>query len=361
MKFRLFLSCIVLPLTVGVGAWSGEIGAITLEIGEASGNIGDTAEIVVSLTSTTDSPATVILSLEYDPLKLEPFDEFFEFTVLDFVSGEPLVDGGGNVVTETGAVRLDASVVALGKIVDTEVQLGGVIDILVTGNNASPIPDGPLMTIAFELLSGGAENETLVLDGVATDAGEGFDFFSSASTAAGEAIPISIIDGGIMVGCTAAETPTGLAVGSIRSESVTLTWDAVSDSTAEYRVYRNDVPLVAGATPIGGGWQTETSFVDITATVPEVIGGSGCLGVPMVTVVPHFYWVKSRAVATGCESGFANAPVEGFRGAKKINVDAVSASAMPTSWGGADSLLMGLLVVVFLVLRGGTPFRCRAR
>ena len=350
-----FLGVVVLSLLVCFGGWGGEIGGITLEISEATANVGDTAEIVVNLTSTTDSPATLIISLGYDPLKVAPFTEFFEFTVRDFVTGLPVEDGSGNVLTETSAVRLDSVVEALGKVVETEIQGTGFIDILVTGNNATLIPDGPLLTVAFELLSGSVENETVLLDGVASDAEDGLGFSSSASTATGETIPVDVIDGGIVVGCTAAETPVGLMVGGTNPESVELSWDAVLDPNAEYRVFRNDVPLLASAVPIGEGWQTETFFSDITAPAAEVMGGAGCLGVPMVTLVPQFYWVKSRTFETGCESGFGDAPVEGFRGAKKIIAGAVSASALPQSAGGADGLLMGLVVLLFVAFGGRSP------
>lgn len=352
------LGVLVLSLVFCLGGFGGEIGPITLVIGETMANVGDTAEIAVSLTSTTNSPASLILSLRYDPLKVAPFTSFFEFTLRDIFTDEPIEDESGNVITQTRAVRLDPGVAALGKTVELDIKGAGFIDILVFGANDTVIPDGPLFTVAFEVLSGSAENETVVLDGLDSDMPvlfEGEEFFSSAGTddIVSLHIPVVVVDGGVMVGCTEAETPVGLAVGATQSDSVELSWDAVTDPNAEYRVFRSDEPSLVSAVPIGEGWQSATSFSDITAPVPEVIAGAGCFGVPIVTVVPQFYWVKSRVLETGCESAFAEEAVQGFRGAKKINVGAVSASTLPSFSGGGDVVLMGLLVALFVVMGGG--------
>ena len=359
------LGVLVLSLLICFGGYGGEIGAITLEISETMANVGDTAEIAVSLVSTTDSPVTLTILVGYDPLKVAPSTEFFEFAVRDFSTGLPIEDVDGNVITRTSAVRLESRLEDLGKVVETEIEEGGFVNLVLSGLNDIEISDGLLFTVAFEVLAGSAENETAVLDGVASDMPVflgGREFASAGATMMAERIIVNIIDGGIMVGCTAAETPVGLAVGGTNAETVELSWDAVLDPNAEYRVFRNDVPLLDSALPIGEGWQTATFFSDITAPVAEVLGPAGCLGFPLVTVVPQFYWVKSRTSETGCESGFGDSPVEGFRSAKKIVVGSVSASAFPPSGGGADVLLMGLVVLLFVVFGGRrSPFVQKVR
>ena len=140
-------------------------GSITLGVGDTVSNIGDAAEVTVSLDSGVADPATIIFFIKFDPLKLEPYADYYE--IVSTVLGEPVVDNQGNTVTHLGPMRPEQSVLDAGKGVDVQTHTG-VVAVSITGLNTAAIPEGTLLTLAFRILGGAQENETLALDAIPT-------------------------------------------------------------------------------------------------------------------------------------------------------------------------------------------------
>ncbi|MCX8013596.1 MAG: hypothetical protein N3A02_04840, partial [Rectinema sp.] len=73
------------------------IDPIQLVFSDASSNPGDSAEILVSIDSGNTQPSTIVIFVQYDPAKLEPYADFYEFTFND-AQGNLLTDNRGNTV-----------------------------------------------------------------------------------------------------------------------------------------------------------------------------------------------------------------------------------------------------------------------
>ena len=131
-----------------------------------------------------------------------------------------------------------------------------------------------------------------------------------------------------------------------------MSWSPVTGENVEYRVYRASTDNPASAIPIGEGWQTGTTFNDITAQVPVVMPGP-CNLPGMAEPVSYFYWVRARE-GEGCESALSATPAEGYRVQAKRSE---TAAVLPLE-GAGRLMVFGALGVAFLLLgrcagRGG--------
>src|SRR5690606_6281295 len=117
---------------------------------------------------------------------------------------------------------------------------------------------------------------------------------------------VNVTDGVVTVGCLPSEIPENVTATTNRADEVLVSWDAVASLNAQYRVFRSLENNVNTAVPLGDAWQDATSFSDITALAPRVVGGDACTPGTR-QVVSYFYWVKSRS-ASACESGFSAVP-----------------------------------------------------
>ena len=108
----------------------------------------------------------------------------------------------------------------------------------------------------------------------------------------------------------------------------------MAGESIEYRVYRSRTNSAGSAAPIGEGWQTEATFSDITALLPQTEVGEGCNAPDVTTEVRYFYWVKARS-EEGCESSLSATSAEGFR-----TGTAARAAAMGSAFAGMLLLLV---------------------
>jgi len=339
---RAFLSIVAAALAAGLPLAAQTVEPATIAIGNGLTNIGDTVEIPITLTSGGPQPATLVLFIAYNPAKVAPFTDFYEFVLTDLEG--PVVDEHGNAVTATSAVRPEPAVQNAGKLVDTEVHPEGVLAIAITGLNTTTMPDGLLLTAAFEVLSGAQENEQLDLIGAGEDDPapvDEEDVFSSAAQANAQLLPLVITDGSIQVGCTPPPAPTDVAATQGSPDAVVITWTGIGLANAEYRVFRSTTPVAGNALPLGTAWQTSTSFQDVTAQVPVVNDPGGCFREPDITEVHYYYWVKARN-EIGCESELSASYAEGYRGLAK------SASAAANVLAPGDAALWTVLLAILL-------------
>lgn len=343
MKDRILKqTLLVIGLMLGVSGFALE--PITLTVGDGTANRGDTAEVPVTLAVGDPAPSTLVLFLAYDAAKLAPNTSFYQFILQDL--NGPVLDEHGNTIVTTSAVHPEAAVDAAEKLIETQVHPEGVLAIAVTGLNATTLGNGPLIKVAFRVLLTAQENEYLPVNGLgAGDTPVQLAHGPAISSAAGimaEAIPVSFTDGRVHVGCTPAETPANVSATQGQSDAVVITWSAVADPHAEYRVYRGNDPNVSNALPLGEGWASATSFQDVTAQAPATVVPGGCFRSAQYEYVQYYYWVKSRN-SLGCESAFSTPPVQGYRGSGKA---AAQSAAVPPQTAG-NVLLLGMLILVF--------------
>jgi len=270
---------------------------VTFIVGEGTGNPGDVAELPVSLESGGTRPAALTLILEYDPEKVSPEETYYQFVQED-LEGEPTV--------ATAPVRPDQTLLDAQKLVSHNIPFPGQLRLVIVGLNTLEIGDGPLVTAAFRLVSGGSGEFVAVVGGDE----------SSATSAGAAEIPVAFVDGGILVGCDPAEAPSAVQATQGLKDRVEVTWDPVATPGAQYRVYRSDDADPAHAVPLGMGWESATRFSDVTARPAQTSGGFACCPPGEVIVFQYYYWVKART-ASGCESAFSAAPALGYRGAAK--------------------------------------------
>ncbi len=304
-------------LALGACAVASAATPITVSLGAAAANIGDTAEMPVSIQAGDSAPATLLLFLRYDPSKIAPNTAFYQ-AALRSLSG-PVLDEHGNPVISTSAVRAESTVGAAQKIVDSEVYPEGVLAIGVTGMNTLSLGDGLTLTVAFKVLPDAQENEYLPVTGLdATQPALALangPALSSGSSAAAAPLGLSFQNGAVHVGCTSIETPANVSATQGQASGVSVTWTAVADPHAEYQVLRSSDPNPATAAALGG-WQSGVSFEDTTAAAPVQTDPGGCFRNPSYDFVRYYYWVKSRNLRL-CESGFSTPPAEGYRGTGK--------------------------------------------
>ena len=290
--------------------------AITISMSEATGNPGGTVELAVELTPGLAEPAFLVLFLDYDPEALAPNDSYYEFIQTGF---------DGNPVSITSSVRPESALTDSGKVLSVEYPAEGRMVLIMGGVNQNTIGEGPLATVAFDVVSG-APGEAVPL--VWADE-------SSASDPSGlVSIPITFVDGSVLVGCDPADTPGGVEATQNLADRVDISWSPVATSGAEYRVYRSQADDPATATPLGTAWTSQTTFSDYSALPPGGNGLSGCCRAGDPAIVTYYYWVKART-ATGCEGELSEPAVQGFRAAAK--------AAATTA--GSDGFVLGLTLV----------------
>lgn len=322
----------------GAGNVAPVVDPITLDVATATGNPDGTVEIEVGLTSGEHSPATLIVFIAFDPEVLALDEEAFEIVLTDSF-GNPILDNLGNTLFRRVPVRPSATIPE-DKGIDYDLMAEeGLAGVSIAGINNTLIPDGELFTIAFRILDTAPENMATTLDGI--DSNSAFiigeqSFASSAAVTvevddgAGGTVSeianfeVAITDGEVEVGCTPAETPSGVTATTGASDGVTVAWDAIATAGAEYRVFRSTTNDGASAVALGDRWQPETDFLDITALLPRVVGADAC-NPGVQQPVTYFYWVKSRS-ASGCESDLSATPATGSRGASKA---AFNSAAVP--------------------------------
>jgi hypothetical protein len=314
----------------GMGAATAQEGNdITLRLGSTTGNPGDSIEVSVTLEADDVLPESLVLFLAYDPAVLTPVEDAYELVLRDALSGEPILDGEGNTIAAFTAVRPSENLRGSGKSIDSETYGDeGVLGVSIQGLNMLEIAAGELFTVAFQVAEDATDGTTTDIVGVS----EGFEVLipdgnggvTAVATSAARSVETSpgtfevvdvtyrFEDVPVPIGCVPPVAPGGVTATRNRSDSVFISWSAVTGTGIEYRVYRNTNNNSATAAPIGEGWQTEATFSDITALVPEVIPGEGCNAPDTRQEVHYFYWVKARS-EEGCESPLSAAPAEGFR------------------------------------------------
>lgn len=298
---------------------------IVLYLGEGTGNRGDTALVSVELGVGNTRPTNMVVWLTYDPAKVLPDDNAFEFTVVD-LEGNPIRDENNNVITSRGPVRREQNLIDAGKQIDTESYPEGVLGIAVQGLNDDSIAPGNILTVAFKVQNGVAENEVVDIEGAEESDPAQFNNGTGLVTVWSEAayklpggepqdLEVEVSDGRILVPCTPPAAPTSVSATQGQPDAVVVTWTAAPTSGATYRVYRAEVNNPASALPLGQAPVSGTTFTDITALAPVVpAGGCACNAEP--AVVRYFYWVRTLS-PTACESAFSTPAAEGFRGTAK--------------------------------------------
>lgn len=320
----------LLVLAVGVGsAAAQDQNDITLRLTSTTGNAGDTIEVTVFLDALDVLPESLVLFFSYDPDTLTPLEDAYELVLRDALSGEPILDSEGNTIANFSAVRPSENLRGSGKAIDTETYGSeGVLGVSIQGLNMLEIEPGELFTVAFEVAADAADGTTTDITGVREGAEvlipDGSGGVTAVATSAARSVettpgnfevvdvPYDFENVAVPIGCIPPAAPTNVSATKVRSDSVFVTWGAVAGTGIEYRVYRNTTSNVASAAPIGEGWQTEATFSDITALVPEVVPGEGCNAPNVVKEIHYFYWVKARS-EEGCESDLSAVPAEGFR------------------------------------------------
>lgn len=326
-SIAVFVAMLGLSIAVPAQNCAPGIDPIQVVFSDASSNPGDSAEILVSIDSGNTQPSTVVLFVQYDPAKLEPYADFYEFTFND-AQGNLLTDSRGNTVFTRSIVRPESALNGLNKGIDTQVHDEGVLGIAIQGGNTR-IPDGPLLTIAFRVRNAALVNDLLAINGL--DATESFPLFNEATSevsfvnssaaftaAGGQTQPICVVqaDGSISVGCVpVAAQPQNVQATEGQPGAVMVSWTGTASAGAQYRVFRSLDTDFSNAKPVGTGWQSATVFADVTALVPAQAPG-GCACNPDFINTTYYYWVKART-AQGCESIASTPPVAGYRGLSK--------------------------------------------
>lgn len=348
----------VLTATWATIASAQGVNPIALSIGQATANRGDTALVSIELQVGNTRPTNMVVWLRYDPTKIQPDVNAFEFIARD-LAGNPILDNQGQVITSHGAVRREQAVIDAGKQVEAEVHAEGALGIAVQGLNDATIAPGLILTVAFKVQNGVAENEVVDIEGAEstdpvqfTDGGELQTAFSSAhyqgaNDQQGD-LSVEVSDGRITVPCTTPNAPTAVTATQGQPDAVVVSWTASTSPNVQYRVYRALTNDAAAAQPLGTGPQAATTFSDITALAP-IQPSTGCACNAQATITHYFYFV--RAVApSGCESEFSTPGAEGFRG----TAQAASAKAatvldtLPATSAGVNIAYAGQAVAVRL-------------
>jgi len=308
----------------------------TVQVSSSDSLPGGVPEVTVSLNTPGPSPVAMVLFFSYPSASLALDDDYYE-TVLRNAQGGVIRDEDGNAETRRGAVMPSVGVVGAGKAVEVQVYDSGVLGIAISGLNQTPIPDGELFRMGFQVAAGAAANARLTLVGLSAENGVSVRnpntnqlelVASSASYMDGaieQALPLFFFNGELLLSCGGrSAAPTNVSASKGDSDSVTVEWE-LTEPGASYRVYRGDSNALSAALPLGDEWTTgQDSFTDFSAVAAIQTQTRGCFPMTIDEETTHFYWVVARD-ADGCESNFAG-PVEGFRGgATKAETDALTA------------------------------------
>lgn len=301
---------LVVALTAGNGYAEKQTATATLSIGSppAGAQVGDRVQVPVTLVADSISPTSILLVLEFDTGKLAFVDAQVGPSVPSAHGIQPFAVEGPSV-TRLSIVIFEFSLMP------------------------TPIPDGVVFLIDFDIIGGGA-NEAISIRA---------DTDSSAADADDNDLTLTLEDGVIDLGCPVVTSPTGVAASEGDTDGVLVTWTAVAGLT-EYQVYRSDTADSTGAAPLSG-WISDTTFFDATADLPITVPGSGCNATPTTMLVEYSYFVKSRLNAN-CESAFSLSDI-GSRGV--LPAKAVE-SALPLRHGNEDYRLIGNASTLYLRL-----------
>lgn len=377
MKFGLSPSSVPARLAVCLGiclilsAFSASAqDPIVLILGSVSANAGDTVEISVDLEVGDTAPSTLVVVLVYDPTKLAPFLDYYEFIQRDPL-GNPILDNNGDPVTRTSAVRPGPAATAAGKGFDPEVHPEGALAVTLFGSFSS-IGDGLVLSAAFKVI-GGVDNEVIPVTG-ATEAdpievfvedsslpGGGVfqSLATSAATQEGGGLGVVFVTGQVTLGCTEALPVTGVAASNGRSDGVFVTWNDVAPAgeSYTYRVWRGESADLAEASPLGEGWQSASAFLDESSRAPIEVQAPGCLRPGQFDRVIYYYWVKART-QTLCAGPFSDLPATGSRGAASKSGAAktgIGITALPAERWDSSSLQAAPDATLALRLQAGEP------
>lgn len=335
---------------------------ITLRLTSTTGNPGDTVEVSVELVADDALPESFALFLAYDPAALQPEEDAYEIIARDEFTGEPILDNDGNTIADFNPVRLSEGAADAGKTAAHQIYTGpGAIGIVVLGINQNPIPAGELLTVAFRIrddVPDGSMTDVIGVDEAAqihVPNGQGgadqlISSFTRTVDNGGEPDVVLMTydfeNTAVIIGCIPVAAPTGVSATQDRSDGVLVSWSGVAGENVEYRVYRATVNNATAAVPIGAGWQSATSFLDITARVPEVTMGE-CLMPAEVSEVHYFYWVRARGME-GCEGDLSAQSAEGYR----VQANAKQMASVLPQPADASRILVFALVVLGLGLAG---------
>jgi len=312
---------------------------VTFTIGEATGNPGDTAEVLISMDAGTPPPAAVTLLLEYDAGKIAPDETYYQFAQED-------LEGG---LTEVRApVRPEQSIADAQKLVEYSIPSAGQLRLVVVGLNTLEIAEGPFLTAAFQLISGGSGEFVDIAGGAGSSA--------ASSGSSPISLPLAFVDGGVVFGCDPADTPVNVQATQGLEDRVDVSWDPVAAPGALYRVFRSNDADSANAVPLGTEWQAATLFSDVTAQPARASCGFACCPPGEVVTFNYYYWVKART-AMGCESDFSAVPALGYRGAGKAQPRVRSGAAAAGLGDGA--LLCGAALMIVWSRRAAAARRTR--
>ncbi len=304
---------LMLTLSLSAGAQSS---VATLSLEGTQVGLGGTTEIPVRLTSSGTAPTSLLVFITYETDKLVPHDDFWEVTEVDAL-GYPVIDDAGNTNSISTPVRLADELQRDGKTTDSTIYPEGVLGVVISGADDTPIEDGLLMVVAFRTVEDALPNEVSDVAGVPTDAPialDGEQVASSAASGTAESIDVAF-DNTVritLLDCDPADAPGALTVTDQRPGGVLITWDAVEELGALYRVFRGEDGNSDNAIPLGDGWSPATSYVDITAAAPTVDLSGGCSKKGGTLVSNYYYWLQMKSL-TGCDSPLGSRSGTGAR------------------------------------------------
>ena len=239
--------------------------AVDLYIGSASGAVGETVEVAVTIAGGEDA-STVVFGVDYDPLKLEVVN-VWEGNLLDPLHGSVFWQFRSPNRIEITAFNMD-----------------------------QPVGNGELCVIEFTIVSAAS--------GIAEVKSWGSP---SAASVSDRPIDVAVFDGEVLLNCAGLipAAPTGLTATSDDPAGVWLEWDEPG-GYFECRVYRAPTNAPSNVVPISGWIVGGTSFMDGTAAPPDIAPG-GCSG-GLPRTVTYYYWVRARG-ENGCPSDYSVAAV----------------------------------------------------
>lgn len=304
LRLMIFLAVV---LGVSKAAASAE-----LTLGDASANSGDTVEVPVMLAGEGVVPAALVVFVAFDPAQLQPAAGYFPVG-----AGASGFTGAPGTAYGLGAAAPGPAAIAAGKFVDSYAPAEGVLAFSVAGMNLSGIGDGVVAWLALKVMPGLSAGSTAALRGLDADAEpvmiEGKEALSSAAQSDGGALPLTITDGSITVGCAPAPAPSTVNASRNRSDGVLVQWASVPIEGAVYRVFRGETDDPALASAQGAGWTEQAAFLDETAAEPTLVTPGGCFRGAQYNYVNYYYWIKVRG-AEHCGGALSQPSAVGARG-----------------------------------------------
>jgi len=346
----LFCVCAAMAACFGLAVPEAVAAATATVALNVPSNVGDVAEVGISLDYDGSAPTVMIIYLAFDNMRLAPAADYYETVPVD-AQGDPVRDADGNVQAVLSAVSVASAVTAAGKTVQVEYYDAlddnagrGGIGIALAGLNADPFPKGEVFKVALRVLSNNHSDDVVSVYGVDADHPiilDGHVVSSSASTAEGGNLALAVSDGSVELGCVRPAAPAAVTATQDKTDRVGVSWTGADG--LEYRVFRSVTADSLSAQALGDSWTTETAFDDVTAATPTVLTEAGCFKKGSYETVPYYYWVKSRDLATGCESDASTPAAQGWRTAAKA---AVIAAAGPLQDPGSWMVLAAALVIM---------------